>query len=757
LFTTDSEFEDEIRRVARLLWPIAQFDGAAIVEGRERDGVFETDDVVNIVECTVSRSKQKAVDDCEKIDKLVKKLTPKISHKFVRGWFITLHEPTAEQRGVARKASCHRIQSCSYDQFRAKLIDARSYLTKRKSYAFGSVRDPESDNINFDPKYIGLDILDEKGSLYTLDALGSLVEKGKHVVILGDYGAGKSSTIRELYFELAKKFWTNNHNQFPIVLNLRDHHGQTDPVEAIERHARKIGFTPESSLVCAWRAGFATILLDGFDEIASAGWAGKTTKLKDLRYRSMELIRQFIVETPTSSGIILAGRAHFFDNPRELNQALGLKRDVLLVSISEFNINQVQAFLHRTGWSGSIPEWLPTRPLLLAYLVSRGLLLNFSSEEYTIGPVEGWNELISRICKREAEIEAGIDPDIVKHLIEQLASIARGTIDGLGPLAPDVIIKAFKDVCGYPPDDKGAVLLQRLPGLGSSQAEDGSRYFIDKDFAQAAKAGALTRYIEDPFVSNLQCDGWQSTLPELGLEIAAHQCKIAKFNKGKISAAINLAHDDKRFHTLCADLIMILMKSGYSYDGNNIYLNGVWVQELRFEDPLDFKTVEFQDCVIATIEINNEILTSLLPIFRKCHVAQFDGRTGLTDIPQEQFIECTFSGFESATNTTSAILNLSLPLSTRVLLTILKKMFAQSGRGRKETALFRGLEPRAQQLVPKVLQVLRRENIIVSLRQGSETIWLPTKASGCRKRALGLLSSPATSRDSLILKSREIE
>jgi len=39
-------FEDEVRRVARMLWPSAEYSGAAIADGRERDGVFVTDDVV---------------------------------------------------------------------------------------------------------------------------------------------------------------------------------------------------------------------------------------------------------------------------------------------------------------------------------------------------------------------------------------------------------------------------------------------------------------------------------------------------------------------------------------------------------------------------------------------------------------------------------------------------------------------------------------------------------------------------------------
>jgi hypothetical protein len=63
MFGDDREFENEVRRIARFLWPAAQYGGAVIEDGRERDGLFESDDFVNLVECTVSRSEQKAVVD----------------------------------------------------------------------------------------------------------------------------------------------------------------------------------------------------------------------------------------------------------------------------------------------------------------------------------------------------------------------------------------------------------------------------------------------------------------------------------------------------------------------------------------------------------------------------------------------------------------------------------------------------------------------------------------------------------------------
>ena len=60
----------------------------------------------------------------------------------------------------------------------------------------------------------------------------------------------------------------------------------------------KIGFGQPTQLMRAFLAGEVHLLLDGFDEIATAGWLGKTNGLKDVRRRSVELIRNFLTTAP---------------------------------------------------------------------------------------------------------------------------------------------------------------------------------------------------------------------------------------------------------------------------------------------------------------------------------------------------------------------------------------------------------------------------------------------------------------------------
>jgi hypothetical protein len=755
MFADEHEFEDEVRRIARLLWPSAAYGGAALEDGRERDGVFESEEFVHLIECTVSRSKQKAIEDLEKLEKLSRKYQARHPQKFVKGWFVTLYEPTADQRSVFRKVQ-GRIVVVSFDQFRSRLVDARSYLDARGLYPFGSVRDPDTGDATFSIEYVPLDVVDQGDRTISVDELSPTLEQGRRFVLLGDYGAGKSATMQQLYLQFAARFRASKALVFPVLLNLRDHHGQTDPVEALERHARRVGFATPDALVRAWRAGFVVLLLDGFDEVATAGWAGKTKRLKDLRHRSMELVRGFLRETPRAVGMIVAGREHFFDSQREMKSALALDDSFSVLRLSEFSDQQIAVFLGRLGWSDPIPEWVPSRPLLLGYLASRNLLRETLEVEAGSGPASGWNSLLERISHREAEIEAGIDAGTVRRLIEHIATLARRSPDGLGPVSADQIMDAFSHVCGYPPDDRGAVLLQRLPGLGGHSAEDGSRVFIDQDFVAAAQGGAVFEYIQSPFDQGLDPDSWQSALPAVGVDVAVHRSRLAGFSDAKLTAALRHALDGARTHTLAADVFLVMNHLGRGCAEGKVFLREVLIPQLEIEGSSgECQNVELQDCIVGRLELGVDVGPSRLPSFVRCYFGAVEGRTGMRDLPK-QFLDCVVDSFEDSAQTTDAILALSLPMGTKVLLTVLKKLYAQRGSGRKESALIRGLDHRAAQLVPEVLNMLRREGLVTRARQGDQTVWLPTKSSEKRRRAMSMLAGPSASKDSLVTESRNL-
>lgn len=81
-------FEDEVRRVARALWPRAT-GGATKLDGRERDGILDDGEIIHIIEATVSQKLEKVRTDLQKSADLVKIIRREQPEKLIKIWIIT--------------------------------------------------------------------------------------------------------------------------------------------------------------------------------------------------------------------------------------------------------------------------------------------------------------------------------------------------------------------------------------------------------------------------------------------------------------------------------------------------------------------------------------------------------------------------------------------------------------------------------------------------------------------------------------------
>jgi hypothetical protein len=750
----DQDFENEVRRVARALWPEARYSGAVKFDGRERDGIFETEECIHLLEATTSRKEEKAKKDIGKLFSLGTRLQRGSSHKAVRGWFVTRDEPTADQRKVAEKHKSF-LTALSFSQFQSRLIDVRMYLAARENYAFGSVRDPVTGSQNLTADYVPLALADlGQPIVRSPDELVELLAQGRRVVLLGDYGAGKSMTLRYIYQKLATRYSRGRSAQFPVHLNLRDHYGQTDPAEILERHARTIGFDHPAHLVRAWRAGYVLMLLDGFDEVTGLTIQGFWRKLRDTRYRTMEPIRRLVSEHPAGLGLAISGRAYFFDAPAERRAALGTTA-FLELSLNEFTDEQVREYLKLRRLGGAVPSWLPSRPLLVAYLASTGLLEEVVGQwAAELEPAAGWNLLLDRIATREAQIGAGIDGPTVRRILERLATKARSARDGLASLSPDDIVGAFREVCGYPPDERGMLLLQRLPGLGIEQGESETRRFIDESFAETCRAGDVYAFAEAPYDSGIFQGPVECTAGSLGVSVAAVRFRTSGFTTAKLATAIERACALGN-NNLAADLVLAAIEARHEIT-SDVYVKDVLVPQVDFPAEMQSAAgVHFQDCLFVELDLDPEVDGALLPRFQECFIATLDGRVSETDLPAGVFSGCLFEAFASGAGTTNQVLDLHLPLGVRVLVTILKKLFERKGRGRRENALYRGLDYRARRLVPQVLQLLKANKIAFPCRRGVDTVWLPDRSA--RARAGRIAASPSAKGDPLVIAAAQLE
>jgi NACHT domain len=739
------EFEDEVLRIARAMWPSAEGDGAIIVLQRERDGVFVTADQVHLIEATMLRTKDKAQKDGAKLDQLVRKYASSYPFHSIKGWFITNDEPTAEQRGAIRAFKNEALVAASFAQFRSRLIDAPSYLEARRDHRFGSARTlDEKESWRDLGDYVRMDIL-EKGTtqrLWDVEHIADGVLSGNRFVLLGDYGAGKSMTAREIYLELRKRYVRKDTHQFPIHLNLREHLGQEDPGEAFSRHALKIGFASPPQLVRAWKSGYAVLILDGFDEMATINWSGELGRVRDARRKAVRLIRTFLQDSPADAGLVVAGREHYFDSPEERREALGYAATARELSLNDFSDEQIELFLGH----GKVPSWLPRRPLLLGYLASRGLL---PPNAEAVTPAAGWNALLDGVSDRESQIEAGIDGPTVRRLLERVGSLARRTSEGLGPVTFDEITDAFHQVVGARPDETALTLLQRLPGLGVADAQTGTRHFIDTAFADAAQAGDPVTFAQDPFTTELSLDAklWTRALGDLGIEVLALRADEAGLLGGPIGVATSRALEHE-WPILASDFARTVSATGGTV-GDATVLREVLIEDLGLGyTDADLSRVMFEDSVVQRLDLNMPITVATLPVFAGCYFGEVMGATSQRDLPAENFQACEFGGFSEQTSTTQGILALNLALPARVALTILKKLYLQSGMGRRDGALRRGLNEQARRCVDPVLDLLVTEGLIVPSKQGRQVVWQPVRSATTRVRSL--LESPLSAEDDLL-------
>jgi hypothetical protein len=388
-------------------------------------------------------------------------------------------------------------------------------------------------------------------------------------------------------------------------------------------------------------------------------------------------------------------------------------------------------------------------------LASKGLLNEVVGQwAADLEPAVGWDLLLERIADREAQAEAGIDGTTVRRILERLATRSRSTPDGLASLATDDIVTAFREVCGYPPDDRGMLLLQRLPGLGVEQGESETRRFIDESFAETCRAGDIHVFTQNPYDTGLFPGPLECAAGSLGVSVAGVKFQGSAFSSAKVTAAVERACALGNNY-LAADLVLAAIEARHEIT-SEVYVKDVLIPEVEFAaDMPRTALVHFQDCLFGRLELDPEVDAAALPQFHRCFLATLEGRVSVADLPSGVFHDCVFDTFVTGAGTTDQVLDLQLPLGVRVLITVLKKLFERRGRGRKENALYRGLDYRARRLVPDVLQLLKANAVAFPCRRGMDTIWLPDRSA--RARAGKIVLSPSAREDPLVIAAAELE
>lgn len=748
----EEDFEETVRRYARLLWSDAALAGSKLIDNRERDGYFETKESIFIIESTTSKKKEKIEYDGRKTHESILKIRGN-TFKSVAGWIITKNEPTAEQKLVAEKFPTVRL--LSFDQFRGLLFNGENYLRARENYPFGSVLDIKNNNSKInDDIYVPLDIIID-GNLFSTSEPAQLFEQNKRIIVLGEYGSGKSMTLRYMFKKWAERYRKNQDFRLPIYLNLRDHFGQKKPVQALEHHAREIGYpgTP-SDLVRAWRAGLCHLILDGFDELGTTGWGATLKKVQAHREISMTLVRNFISETPGEVNLVLSGRENFFNNDRERDVALGIK-NFSIGQLAELSSEQTKNLLRKYNYFQEPPEWLPSRPLLISYLAAENLLPYADNPNDRTSAAVGWNRLLEIISQREANQDDRLDSASVRQIIERLATIARNTSEGRGRLDVDLIQNVFKEITGLSPDETAQQFLLRLPGLSPTAADDTARAFVDIEFCDAARAGDILRFLHDPHNTNWSfLTDVQSSTGPLCKEIVAKQIQDYSTTVRQIINSIKNA-SDSGFNQISLDLYNGLIRA-FDRDVNDaITIHNAYDDEITiYPGNCSTPNVTFSSCVFSVLNYELGQPSENIPLFNNCEVGQLIGILTQNDLP-EKMKSLVVGEFIDEVTTNSDVFSSDIPPGLKALNSCLRKLFLQSGAGRQEAAFYRGSVPTDVRLaMPHILRLIQKYNFASEDKRRGREIWVPNWKMSDKARKI--ISAPSSSSEPIAKEARAL-
>ncbi|GEM_PF-7091038 len=568
--------------------------------------------------------------------------------------------------------------------------------------------------------------------------------KGERFVVVGEFGVGKSYAARELHMEMRKRHFRKPElNPFPIHINLRDCAGLRSPAEVLRRHAEEIGFGGDRGLISAWRSGAAVLILDGFDEVIPARWLGSATSLPDVRWDALSPIRKLVQEAPEGTSVFATGRGHYFNSASEMKRALGLD-DAKTLVIDDFDAGRAAEFLRLHRSPSELPEWLPTRPLFLSHLLSAGLLDAVAGLS-ALDEAHAWRELLRLVSERESRIYSSVPPYTIRGVLQRLATFAKSHDDELVKLSIRDLEQVFFDVSGRPTDEEVIQMLLRLPGLAAAQ-DGGQEYrlFADRGLASTAYGEDLALYISSPYQGHPLCEaaGWPSAADELAIEA----CSLALESMGVVANQVAAACENRVsksiYDSVLADAVRVAQEMGANSTGSYIVEN-VFIDSLVVGmEPGVLARTLFRDCVISEIDLSLADQAESVPTFEQCLIGQIDGMAQLSPVLADRFRDCSVETYADVSRTTSGILSMDgVDSESRVALSILNKVYAKRGRGRKDSALVRGLDHSMRDFVGPVVERLSASGVLFPIQRKSATVYMP--AASMRGAVLAALEAPA--------------
>lgn len=241
----------------------------------------------------------------------------------------------------------------------------------------------------------------------------------------------------------------------------------------------------------------------------------------------------------------------------------------------------------------------------------------------------------------------------------------------------------------------------------------------------------------------------------LGCRLAASNLSKRGVTSKQISAALENAAKKQNAGALSIDLLRVLQELNFDFTGGQIYLKDGFYDEFEIYEFPNLSSICFQDCYFTRVEFDLKIRSATSPRFEKCQIDELSGPISSHDIPENIIDAATdISSFSQEARTNADILALDIPMAVRVLLTVLRKLFVQSGSGRRENAFYRGLDPNARAYVSDILGLLQAYKFAYPHKISGPRVWMQNRTK--RKDAKEILAAPQKSKHPILEKTRRL-
>ena len=735
--------EERVRTISSYIWNCPALPEQ--INGVNFDAVLKPEsDRWIIIEVTKSSTLEKLRTDLAKFASVRPYLMSE--DIYAKCLFVCSQTPSAH---LVETGKGHHVEVLSHEEMEKRFFDYSKYHHVRSTKRFGSAVDPLSGEKDKRP-YIPVQYEDIQGKRqYALPELLRQIINGRSVILLGNYGTGKSRCVQELFY--SSKESAAEWHIYPLAIDLRENWGLLRSPEILRRHFDDLGLSGQAdSIIKIIDEDAVCLLLDGFDEIVSQVWSDDPVQLEAIRSESLSGVRDIIDRT--KGGVFITGRDHYFNSNDEMFRCLGLspEKTIVVTCSEEFSEEQMNEYLREVSPGLTIPAWLPRRPLISQILANLEAeeLKRLLADEKEKEEVRFWYTLLDAICAREARIHQSLQPETIRAVLLEVAQKTRSKSQNVGPISLSEINEAFEHVVKRPPRDESSAMLQRLPTLGRVEAETSDRQFLDTYILDGLRAVALIESVTQGTADNLVHEKWTNPLGEFGKSLLMESMASAETVSMYLRVLKRAVLSTNKI--LAGDILsaMLAVENG-QIDFENLSLTDSHLSAL---DLVETKAhnLALEECIIEDLRISPKAPANIT--LRKCVIWTLRGSSQVEGLP-EWIEDSSVEQYDTLTNV-ARIREANLNVEQKVFVTIIHKTFFQPGGGRKVEALLRGLGGAAdKRAARRILSFLTDEGVLKTFPGQHGTVYTPTRK---HTRRMGkILGQLQQSRDPLWTKLRE--